>query len=441
MIANIIFIALVITSIWFFSKKVKEVIRNINLGRDLELSDNKPERWKTMFRVALGQSKMGARPVAAFFHVLIYVGFIIINIEVIEIIIDGIFGTHRVLSFLGDFYDFLIGSFEYLALGVLAACFVFLWRRNILKIQRLNMRELIGWPKSDANIILFVEILLMTAFLFMNAADYQLQLNGVEHYVHGDTIIGAFPISSLLLPIISNMSTDGLIFLERFCWWFHIVGIFAFLNYVPYSKHFHILLAFPNTYYSKLSAKGKFTNMESVTNEVRLMLDPSATPPPPIDPNAVPQKFGAKDVQDLSWKQLMDAYSCTECGRCTASCPAHLTGKLLSPRKIMMDTRDRLEEVGNNINKHGVEYNDGKSLLDNYITQEELWACTTCNACTEACPVNIDPLSIIVDMRRFLVMEQSSAPTELNGMFTKIENNGAPWQFSASDRMNWTNED
>lgn len=439
MIANIIFSAILITSIWFFTRKIREVMRNINLGRYLEITDNKSERWKTMFRVALGQSKMGARPVAAFFHILIYVGFIIINIEVVEILIDGVFGTHRVLSFLGSFYNFLIGSFEYLAFGVLAACFVFLWRRNILKIQRLNMRELVGWPKEDANIILFVEILLMLAFLFMNASDYQLQLRGVEHYAHGDTIMGAFPISSLLLPLISNMSNDGLIFLERFCWWFHIIGILAFLNYVPYSKHFHILLAFPNTYYSKLTAKGEFTNMESVTNEVRLMLDPTATPPP-TDPNAAPQKFGAKDVQDLSWKQLMDAYSCTECGRCSSVCPANLTGKLLSPRKIMMDTRDRLEEVGKNINKHGADHNDGKALLENYITQEELWACTTCNACTEACPVNIDPLSIIIDMRRYLVMEQSSAPTELNGMFTKIENNGAPWQFSASDRMNWTNE-
>jgi len=333
---------------------------------------------------------------------------------------------------MGGFYDFLIGSFEWLAFGVLIACVVFLFRRNIQKLNRLKMSELKGWPESDANLILVIEILLMSAFLFMNASDSLLQSRGVEHY----TQAGAFPISSMLTPLLSNMSNDGLIFLERFCWWFHILGILAFLNYVPYSKHFHIFLAFPNTYYSKLTAKGKFTNMQSVTNEVKLMFDPSAAVPAP-DPNADPQRFGAKDVQDLNWKQLMDAYSCTECGRCTSSCPANITGKLLSPRKIMMDTRDRLEEVGKNINKNGAFQDDGKSLLNDYITTEELWACTTCNACTEACPVNIDPLAIILDLRRFEVMEQSAAPTELNGMFTKIENNGAPWQFSPSDRMNW----
>jgi len=388
----------------------------------------------------LGQSKMGSRPVAAFFHVLIYVGFIIINIEVVEIIIDGIFGTHRVLSFMGGLYDFLIGSFEFLAIGVLSACVVFLSRRNIIKLRRFHMREMTKWPKSDANIILFTEILLMSAFLLMNVCDYQLQTLGAEHYSRTGGIVGAFPISSMLVPMISGMSVDSLIILERSCWWFHIIGILAFLNYVPYSKHFHILLAFPNTYYSKLTPKGEFTNMESVMNEVKLMMDPSAAVPA-ADPNAAPQRFGAKDVKDLTWKQLMDSYSCTECGRCTSSCPANLTGKLLSPRKIMMDTRDRLEEVGKNIDQHGADHDDGKSLLGNYITEEELWACTTCNACTEACPVNIDPLSIIVEMRRYLVMEQSSAPTELNGMFTKIENNGAPWQFSPADRMNWANED
>jgi len=440
MLSSILFLLLFSAAVYFFAKKIKEVNRNINLGRDINLNDRKAERWKTMALVALGQSKMVTRPVAAFFHILIYVGFIIINIEVIEIIIDGIFGTHRVLSFMGSFYNFLIGSFEYLAIGVLAACIVFLSRRNILKLKRFWMREMTSWPRSDANIILVVEILLMSAFLFMNAADHQLQLNGSEHYSNSNGIIGSFPISSLLLPLISGISTEGLIIFERCCWWFHIIGIFAFLNYVPYSKHFHILLAFPNTYYSKLDPKGSFTNMQSVTNEVKLMIDPSAIVEP-IDPNVPSQKFGAKDVKDLTWKQLMDSYSCTECGRCTSACPANITGKLLSPRKIMMDTRDRLEEVGKNINKNGADHDDGKSLLNDYITQEELWACTTCNACTEACPVNIDPLSIILDLRRYLVMEQSSAPAELNGMFTKIENNGAPWQFSPSDRLNWTSEE
>lgn len=433
MISQILFTLILITGIVLFARKIREIIRNINLGRPLDISDNKSERIKTMVRVALGQSKMTSRPVAAFFHLLIYVGFIIINIEVVEIIIDGVFGTHRVLHFLGPLYNFLIASFEWLALGVLVACVVFLARRNVLNIARFRMRELTSWPRSDANIILGVEILLMSAFLFMNAADAILQARGADHYIRA----GSFPVSSSLQPFLFDMSNDSLIMLERFCWWFHIVGILAFLNYVPYSKHFHIILAFPNTYYSNLQAKGHFTNMESVTNEVKLMLDPTSTPPPA---DTTSQRFGARDVKDLSWKQLLDAYSCTECGRCTSVCPANLTGKLLSPRKIMMDTRDRLEETGRNINQHGMDHDDGKSLLHDYIKPEELWACTTCNACVEACPVNIDPLSIIVDMRRFLVMEQSAAPAELNGMFTKIENNGAPWQFSPSDRMNWAQD-
>jgi heterodisulfide reductase subunit C len=433
MIAQILFLVILGAGVFLFTKKVREVIRNINLGRDVKINDRPSERWAVMAKVAMGQSKMGARPVAAFFHVLIYVGFIIINIEVLEIIIDGLFGTHRVLSFMGGFYDFLIGSFEILALGVLAACVVFLARRNVLRIKRFTMREMTSWPRTDANLILITEIFLMTAFLLMNAADSILQTSGAEHYITA----GSFPVSAMFVPMLSGMSTDALILLERGCWWFHIVGILAFLNYVPYSKHFHILLAFPNTWYSKLTPKGQLTNMESVMNEVKLMIDPSAVPPP-ADPNAAPQRFGAKDVKDLTWKQLMDAYSCTECGRCTSSCPANLTGKLLSPRKIMMDTRDRLEEVGKNINQHGADHDDGKSLLNDYISPEELWACTSCNACVEACPVLIDPLSIIVDMRRYMVMEQSAAPAELNGMFSKIENNGAPWQFSPADRMNWT---
>ena len=436
MLACILFTLILIAAVGLFTKKVKSVIRNINLGRDLNLNNRKSERILTMIRVALGQSKMGSKPVAAFFHVILYVGFVIINIEVIEIIIDGVFGTHRVLSFLGVFYNLLIGSFEYLAFLVFIACFVFLSRRNILKLKRFHMKEMTKWPKSDANIILIIEVLLMSAFLIMNACDYQLQILHVGHYFNGE-IVGSFPISSHLISLLPA-NIESLEFIERFCWWFHIIGILAFLNYVPYSKHFHIMLAFPNTYYSKLTPKGQFTNMESVTNEVKLMLDPTATP---TTADAHPARFGAKDVQDLTWKQLMDSYSCTECGRCTSACPANLTGKLLSPRKIMMDTRDRLEEVGKNIDKHGADYTDDKALLGNYISEEELWACTSCNACTEACPVNIDPLSIILDMRRYLVMEQSTAPAELQGMFSKIENNGAPWQFPASDRMNWTKEE
>lgn len=394
---------------------------------------HKKARWMQMVKVALGQSKMVTRPVAGIMHIFIYVGFIIINIEVLEIIVDGIFGTHRVFAPLGLFYDFLIGSFEMLAALVLVACIVFLVRRNVLKLKRFHQREMTSWPRSDANIILITEIILMSLFLTMNAADFLLQGREVEHYNRA----GSFPVSSLLAGMFNGFSDSQLIFTERFCWWFHIIGILAFLNYVPFSKHFHIFISFPNTWYASFDAKGKFSNMEQVTNEVKLMLDPSA---PVSQPSAEPQRFGAKDVFDLSQKQLMDAYSCTECGRCTSQCPANMTGKLLSPRKIMMDTRDRLEEVGKNIDANGEFKVDGKSLLNDYITPEELWACTTCNACVEACPVLINPLSIIVDMRRYLVMEESAAPAELNGMFTRLENNGAPWQFSPADRLKWSEQ-
>jgi ferredoxin len=434
MISGIIFTILLAAGSLLFYKSVSRISRNIRLGREENRTDKPALRWKTMAMVALGQSKMMVRPVAAFFHILIYAGFIIINIEVLEIIIDGIFGTHRILSFMGGFYNFLIGSFEILAVLVVLACVVFLARRNVLKLKRFWNSEMTAWPRTDANLILVTEIILMSFFLCMNACDYLLQHRNAEHYMQA----GSFPISSLIAPLFAPLTDSSLIMTERFCWWAHIIGILAFLNYIPFSKHFHILLAFPNTYYSNLNPKGKFANLESVTSEVKLMLDPSLAPPPPPE---TPVRFGAKDVQDLSWKQLMDAYTCTECGRCTSVCPANITGKLLSPRKIMMDTRDRLDEVGKNIDKHGKEYNDGKALLNDYIKPEELWACTTCNACTEACPVNIDPLSIIMDMRRFMVMEQSQAPAELNGMFTKIENNQAPWQFSPSDRLNWKNEE
>ncbi|MFN5324850.1 MAG: 4Fe-4S dicluster domain-containing protein [Bacteroidota bacterium] len=434
MMSSILFVLLLSAGIWFFTKSVRRISRNIRLGRDLLINDRKGERWSQMIRVALGQSKMVSRPVAGFFHIIIYAGFIIINIEVLEIIIDGVFGTHRIFAQpLGSLYDFLIGSFEILAFLVILACVVFFARRSIIKLKRFTSPELDGFPNNDALIILGTEVLLMSLFLFMNASDQLLQQRGHEHYV----VAGYFPVSSYLTPLLEGLSVSNLVAIERVCWWLHIAGILAFLNYVPFSKHFHIFLSFPNVWYSKLDSKGKFSNNETVTNEVRLMMDPAAAAPPSTD---APTPFGAKDVRDLTWKNLMDAYSCTECGRCTSSCPANITGKKLSPRKIMMDTRDRLEEVGRNLDLQGPEYDDGKSLLGGYISPEELWACTTCNACVEACPVNIDPLSIIVEMRRYMVMEQSSAPTELNGMFTKIENNGAPWQFSQADRMNWTSE-
>ena len=429
MISIVIFILFLITGTWLFTKNFRKIIRNINLGKEVDRSDNPLLRWKTMARVALGQSKMVTRPVAGIMHIFIYAGFIIINIEVLEIIIDGIFGTHRIFNFMGSFYNFLIGSFEILALLVTIGCVVFLIRRNILRLKRFRMREMTKWPRSDANIILITEIALMLFFTTMNACDYLLQGMGNEHYIKA----GSFPVSSIWATLFSGFSAHSLIFIERFCWWAHIIGILAFMNYIPYSKHFHIILAFPNVYYSNLNPKGAFTNLESVTAEVKLMLDPTATA-------AAPQRFGAKDVFDLTWKQLMDAYSCTECGRCTSVCPANMTGKLLSPRKIMMDTRDRLEEVGKNIDRNKEFKDDGKTLLNNYILPEELWACTTCNACVEACPVLIDPLSIIVDMRRFLVMEQGSSPAELNGMFTRMENNAAPWPFAQSERMNWAKE-
>jgi len=432
MIAQLIFIIILAAAVYLFSKNVGKVRRNILLGKATNRSDSPAERWKVMAKVALGQSKMVKRPVAAIMHIFIYVGFIIINLEVMEIIIDGIFGTHRIFSRpLGGLYDLLIGSFEILALLVLVACVVFLARRNVIHLKRFNGVEMTAWPKSDANYILFIEILLMTAFLTMNATDHKLQSLHFSHYIQA----GSFPVSGFIAPLLPS-GAGSLELVERGCWWFHIVGILAFLNYLPYSKHFHILLAFPNTYYSNLNTKGKFTNMASVTNEVKAMLDPSFVP----EAAAEIGRFGAKDVTDLTWKNLMEAYTCTECGRCTSVCPANITGKLLSPRKIMMDTRDRVTELGNNIDKHGKDYTDDKSLLDHYITREELWACTTCNACAETCPVNINPLEIIVEMRRYVVMEESQAPGSLNAMFGNVENNGAPWKYSQADRFNWAGE-
>ena len=434
MIAIILFFLLSVSSIVFFTMNVKKIRRNIFLGRDIDLSDRSNERWSAMFSVALGQSKMVARPFSAFMHILVYVGFVLINVEVLEMLLDGFTGQHRLFSFLGSFYNFLIGFFEILALGVFIGVVAFWLRRNVGKIKRFLSNDLDGFPRLDANIILIAEIIMMSALFIMNAADQNLQLLNSAHYPKA----GSFPISSIIAPLFSGMSEGSLIFIERFCWWLHIIGIFAFLNYLPYSKHLHIVLAFPNTYYSNLDEKGKFKNLESVTDVVKPNFEPSYQPV--TDPNA-PQRFGAKDVQDLTWKQLLDAYTCTECGRCTSSCPQNITGKLLSPRKIMMSTRDRLTEVGKNMDVNGgVFKDDGKSLLGDYITPEEIWACNTCNACVQECPVNIDPLSIIMDLRQYLVMEQSSSPTELNGMFTNMENNGAPWQFAQADRLNWAKE-
>lgn len=437
-ITNIIFAALLITGTVLFVIKIREIIFNIRIGHDIDRNDNKGERLKTMLRVAFGQQKMMTRPIAGILHFFVYVGFIIINIEVLEIMIDGLAGTHRVLSFMGSFYNLLIASFEILALLVLVGVIAFIARRAILRIPRFHYKEMTKWPRTDAMVILITEIFLMSAFLIMNAADSVLQDMNAPHYVKA----GGFPVSDLIRPMFEGMSMESLMMVERFAWWFHIVGIMAFLNYLPYSKHFHIVLAFPNTYYSNLNPKGKFTNNEQVTNEVKLMMDPNANPyaAPAADANATPKRFGVKDVTDLTWKNLMDAYSCTECGRCSSSCPANQTGKKLSPRKIMMDTRDRLEEIGPQLRKNGKDFSDGKSLLGNYITEEEIWACTSCNACVQECPVNIDPLSIIMEMRRYLVMEESKNPAELTGMFTNIENNGAPWQFSPADRLNWANE-
>lgn len=436
---NIFFALLLAIGVGYFTLNVKKLIRNIKLGRDVNRTDNSSERWKNMTMVALGQSKMVKRPIAGFLHIIVYVGFVIINIEVIEIIIDGLFGTHRVLSFMGILYDVLIGSFEILALLVLVAVVVFWIRRNITKLGRFASSDLNGKPRNDANYILYFEMVLMSLFLLMNAADLHLQNLGVGHYSQA----GSFPVSQFIAPVFNGMSEGLIVVIERMAWWLHIIGILIFLNYLYFSKHLHILLAFPNTFYADLNAKGKLDNLESVTNEVKLMMDPNADPfAAPTNPDAVPAKFGASDVHDLSWVQLLNAYSCTECGRCTSSCPANQTGKKLSPRKIMMDTRDRLEEVGKNIDLNkGVFVDDGKSLLNDYITTEELWACTSCNACVEECPINISPLSIIIDMRRYLVMEQSAAPTELNNVMTNIENNGAPWQYNQMDRLNWANEE
>ena len=440
MVSSVIFIILFLGGSAFFYINAKKIRRNILLGKDISIKDNKAERIKTMALVALGQKKMFSRPIPAILHLFIYAAFVITQIELLEIVFDGVLGHHRAFRpALGGFYTFMVSFIEVLSVLAFVATIAFLSRRNLLKLPRFVKSELNGWPKLDANLILMMEITLICFIFMMNGADEVLYSRGLSHAENlGDGSLG-LAISSHIGPMLfGGMSEGTLHVIERIGWWGHIFMVFAFLNYLPFSKHLHVLLSFPNTYFSNLKAKGSFKNLFEVTDVVKPNFDPSYQPV--LDPN-VPVKFGAKDVTDLTWKQLLDAYSCTECGRCTSACPQNQTGKKLSPRKIMMDTRDRLEEVGKNIDKNGGKFvDDGKSLLGDYITTEEIWACNTCNSCVQECPVNIDPLGIIMDLRQQLVLEQSAAPTELNGMFGNIENNGAPWQFSPADRANWINE-
>lgn len=448
MIAQLAFILVFLVGIGVFARNVRRLIRNIKLGRVIDRTDQPAARWKKMGKIALGQYKMVRRPISGIIHIIVYLGFIVINIEILEIVIDGAFGTHRVLAGTGAFYSFLIGTFEILAFLVLLGVIIFWTRRNISNVYRFMARDMTRWPKQDANYILYFEMVIMILFLVMNATDYQLQLNGVENYavLGAGQIAGAFPVSQFLLPLFDGMSNAVLVMVERSAWWLHILMILLFLNYLYISKHLHILLAFPNVYFSKLKPQGEFNNIQAVTKEVQLMMDPDADPfaapaQGGADQEEEPDTFGASDIFDLDRVQLLNAYTCTECGRCTSECPANRTGKLLSPRKIMMDTRDRLEEVGKNINKNGSFQDDGKQLLYDYILPEELWACTTCQACVEACPIGIDPMSIIVDMRRYLMMEQSAGPNDLNVALSNIENNGAPWPYNQMDRLNWAEED
>lgn len=434
LIQQILFAIVSAVAIFLFARKAKELRRNILLGRDADFGDNKGLRWKNVLLLAFGQKKMFKKPLVAIMHFIIYAGFIIINIEVLEIALDGLFGTHRLFaSPFGVLYSGLINSFEFLAIGVLLVCVAFLVRRNIIKLWRFVHRDLNGWPRSDANYILITEIILMTLFLTMNATDTLLQQRG--YGVYGEHATGSFFFSQALHPLLNGLSSDGLAALERTCWWLHILGIYAFLNYLPYSKHLHILLAFPNAYYARLTPQGKMKNMPEVQKEVLYAMQPELA-----TDAAAPARFGAKDIFDLTWRNLLDAYSCTECGRCSEACPATITGKLLSPRNIVMQTRDRAEDVGKNINKNGEFKDDGKTLLHDYIKVEELRACTSCQACVEACPVAISPLEIILELRRSLVMEESNAPAEWNAMFSNTENNFAPWKFSPEERDKWAEE-
>ena len=440
MISSVTFCVFFIVASVFFYTNAKKIRRNILLGKPVSISDNSAVRWKTMVLVAFGQQKMFSKPIPALLHLFLYTAFVITQIELIEIIVDGVSGHHRIFRpILGGFYTFIVSFIEILSLLAFIGTVAFLARRNLLKIPRLVKSELTGWPKLDANLILIGEIILICFIFMMNGTDEVLYSRNLSHAKNlGDGSL-ELSISSHLGPLLfGNLPEHSLHMIERIGWWGHIFMVFGFLNYLPFSKHLHIVLAFPNTYYSNLKAKGEFTTLASVTDVVAPNFDPSYQAK--TDPNH-PERFGVKDVQDLNWKNLLDAYSCTECGRCTAACPQNMTGKLLSPRKIMMDTRDRIVEVGKNIDANkGTFVEDGKSLLGDYIKSEEIWACNTCNACVQECPINIDPLAIILEMRRYLVMEQSQSPSELTAMFTNIENNSAPWQFSPSDRANWVNE-
>ncbi|NBB28620.1 (Fe-S)-binding protein [Cellulophaga sp. BC115SP] len=438
-VQQILFLLALAAAGYFIGQRIKTIRNTILLGRDEDRSDRPEERRAMMLRIAFGQQKMFDRPLIGLMHFVIYAGFLLINVEVLEIVLDGLLGTHRLFApILGDTYPLLINFFETMAFGVLVVCVIFLVRRNITKVERLQStrhRELSGFPEIDANTILFSEIILMFFLLSMNAADSVLQSRGVEHYHH----VGTFAFSGFLKPIFEGWNTTALIAYERLAWWLHILGILAFAVYVTYSKHLHIFLAFPNTYFSNLEAKGQMANMPSVTQEVKIML---GLEQPASDAPAEIGRFGAKDIKDLTWKNLMDAYSCTECGRCTSQCPANLTGKALSPRKIMMDTRDRLEEVGRNMTQNKGQFvDDGKSLYGDYISAEELRACTTCNACVQECPINISPVDIILQLRRYQIMEESDAPGSWNAMFSNLENNQAPWKFSPADRFNWAQKE
>lgn len=433
MVQQIAFVIVLVAAVYFFSKRVAFIRRNIRLGRKVAVNDQRGKRLRNLLLVAFGQKKMFKRPIPAILHLFVYVGFLVINIEVLEFIIDGVSGTHRIFSpFLGTFYSVLMNIFEFLAVGVFISCIIFLIRRNVLKVRRFWMAEMTRWPRLDANLILITEIALMIAILTMNAADQILQQANAGYPATGKLFF-----SSLLIPLFDSLPETTLIFIERFAWWFHILGILAFAIYVTYSKHLHIFMSFPNTWYSKLEPTGKMNPMPAVTKEVKIMLGTEAAGDAPVEP----ERFGARDVNDLDWNMLMGAYTCTECGRCTARCPANLTGKKLSPRKIMMDTRDRMEEVGNSLLKGGPGLNDGKSLLNDYISKEEINACTSCQACIEACPVLINPLEIINELRRYVTMEESGAPPSWNAMYQNIETNFAPWKFSAADRFNWAKEE
>jgi len=430
---QILFVIVIAIALMFFLERMEQIVKNINSGRKEDRSGNWTKRFNQMVLFALGQKKMFRKWIPAVLHFVVYIGFILINIEVLEIFIDGLTGSHRIFAApLGKLYTIAISFFEVLGVFVIIACVFFLFRRNKLKLSRFWKKEMEGWPFLDANIILVVEIVLMSALLIMNAADLNLQELGVNHYHE----TGNFLVSSLIAPLMKGIGTPWLIAIERSMWWAHLLGILAFLNYVPYSKHLHIFLAFPNTFYGDLNDSGEMKNMPEIQNEVVAMLNPAAAAD--LQPLPADYRFGAKDADDLSWKQLLDAYSCTECGRCTEACPANQTGKLLSPRKIMMDTRDRIEEIGKNSRK---DIQDDKSLYGDYVTKEELMACTTCNACVTECPVNINPLSIILDLRRYVAMEEAGTPAEWNTMFTSLENNFAPWQFSPEDRFNWKDEE